>query len=391
MKKESQINFIKKILKKIDKIDSQELKQYFEILTIENDLFKQILKGINEGVVLLDKKSEIIFINPAAENLLSEKSDNWLGKNGNDLFKSIGIDNPTQEFYENSNLSVTYQLEGLSSVASTVNVRIFPVINKMMHSIVIIFSDMSVYQQEKNTHFEDSKLDSIRLLSSSIAHEIGNPLNSIMIHLQLAEKEINRHSSQSDASLAESINVAHSEVKRIHQIIQDFLLAVRPLKVNYKGIDINELIKDVIQPYKESFNLKKIHLKLVLQSNLQKIQIDKKQISQALGNLIKNAVEAMAEGGNLNVKTEQKNNWLEISVEDTGVGISKEFMRKMFEPYITTKKHGSGLGLMIVHRIIKDHFGHIAVKSKESQGSKFTIKLPFKHNKPVKLISAKKE
>ena len=391
-KHSSKITFANKFLSRLDKIDSKKVKEYVEQLLDDNLFFIQTLDELMEGVILLNQNSEIIFLNKSAKNFLMAKGENWLGKKAPDLFKAMGIPNPVKDIFEHKNLSLTHQVQGLTPDDSILSVRVVPFLKEnIVGGVMVFMQDLTSYLQDVRDNIQNSKLDSIRLLSASIAHEIGNPLNSIEIYLQLIKRELAALPSDSVQSIQESIEIVHSEVRRIHQIMQDFLAAVRPLNVDYRGIDINELLKEVLQPFKQIMTSKGIHLKLIFQSNLPKVQLDSKQISQAIGNLIKNAVEAMGSSGNLIVKTELKHKMLVISLEDDGCGIPPELMGRIFEPYVTTKKSGSGLGLMVVQRIIKDHRGRIEVQSKEKHGTKILISLPVEYRSNVKLISTHKD
>jgi signal transduction histidine kinase len=160
----------------------------------------------------------------------------------------------------------------------------------------------------------------------------------------------------------------------------DFLFAVRPMDARLEEADINKLLEDLLEFI--HFELEESHVLLIsdLADDLPLLEFDEKLLKQALLNIINNAVAAMPNGGSLTVSTERQGEVVQIHVHDTGGGISDENMAKIFEPYFTTKDFGSGLGLTVVYKIVKEHGAEITVKSKEREGTTFTISLPI----PVK-------
>ncbi|HAP54730.1 MAG TPA: hypothetical protein DCQ16_01965 [Spirochaetaceae bacterium] len=166
-------------------------------------------------------------------------------------------------------------------------------------------------------------------------------------------------------------------MERLKQIVVDFLFAVRPMDVQLLSENPGPIIlevADLVEPEAERFG---IELNLSIPSDLPKILMDKRLIKQALLNLIKNAMAVMPQGGKLGIIAELGQDELRISISDTGTGIPEELLTKIFEPYFTTKKNGTGLGLTITFKIIKEHSGDISLESKEGEGSTFTIHLPI--------------
>jgi signal transduction histidine kinase len=177
-------------------------------------------------------------------------------------------------------------------------------------------------------------------------------------------------------TMVKHLGVVKEEIERLKQIVVDFLFAVRPMDIQLLSEDpctTVEEVADLIQPEAER---KGISVIVKTGKSVPQILMDKRHLKQALLNLIQNAMAAMPEGGRLGVSTEYRNDEIQISISDTGTGIPEDLLTKIFEPYFTTKKNGTGLGLTITFKIIKEHSGDISLESKEGKGSTFTIHLP---------------
>jgi signal transduction histidine kinase len=223
---------------------------------------------------------------------------------------------------------------------------------------------------------ESERLSAVKLLAAGVAHEIGNPLNALNIHLQLLERNVARLPEDQSAPLGELVSVARKEVTRLDLIITQFLRAVRPVHPEKVLSRIDELLKEALSLLKQEIRDRKIEVEIECPESIPKINVDPNQIKQAFFNVIRNAFQAMPDGGRLRISLSSSDRYVGTSFQDTGVGIKPEDFGRIFEPYHTTKVDGSGLGLMIVQRIIQDHGGQIEVASKPGQGTAFTILLP---------------
>jgi len=238
-------------------------------------------------------------------------------------------------------------------------------------------------------------LASLTTLAAGVAHEIKNPLAAISIHLQLMQKMLGKGGGKNDASkndsaktgkqqdelIAKYFNIINEEVDRLNRIVVDFLFAVRPMTLELREGNINGLVAELAEFINTELEQSKIRLLLELDEKLLPVLFDERYMKQVLLNLIKNAQAAMPNGGLLTIATLGADTEVRISVCDTGVGISAENLKKMFEPYFTTKENGTGLGLTLVYKIIREHQGDIAVDSREGEGTNFEIILPVYQKK----------
>ena len=189
------------------------------------------------------------------------------------------------------------------------------------------------------------------------------------------------------ARLESYVGVAKGEIGRLDYIVTEFLEALRPRQPNFVMGSLNQVVEEALKLLRPELENRGLRVVEKLARQLPEIPIDPGQIKQVLVNLIKNAMQAMNRGGKLTVQTGEGREAVWVSLADTGAGIPEEKLNRVFEPYFTTKKKGSGLGLLIVHRIVRDHAGKIDVESKPGEGTTFRILLPLREP-PPRLLEA---
>jgi signal transduction histidine kinase len=235
----------------------------------------------------------------------------------------------------------------------------------------------------REAQIEDKRLDrhpSLERFFPFLAHEIRNPLHAISGALAI----IQRRSDLKDDLLAQSIKIISEEVQHLNEFVQECLNFVRPPNiVRLIEVEINEVISVVMNIISHMFESesKKIRIVTEMDSHLPKIYVNYEEIKQAFINIVKNAFEAMPEGGEFTIKTSRKSaasKYIEITFVDKGIGIKKENLGKLFSPFFTTKLGGTGLGLAICRRIIIErHHGKISIESGERKGTTIKIELPI--------------
>lgn len=344
-----------------------------------------------EGIIVTDESLKIVFSNYSAKNLLGISTN----KNITDmLLLDIIRDNKlkrTIEFFKKTYKTVTnLEMSIDHPIERFININILPIRDEENNvlSIIFIINDITERSRLERQKIQSEKLSSLAALMSGVAHEIKNPLNSLNIHIHLIRRSISEaQNSKKTINLdrfIDSINIIEEEIKRLGNVVDDFLQAARPTSPQFELKSMNQIIYDVISIISPEARERNITITTQLEQNSPYLYIDPNQIKQALINVVRNSIEAInpAKDGFITVRTHFDESAVYITVTDNGCGIAEEDYIKVFEPYYTTKFSGTGLGLMIVYRIIKEHNGAIDLKSKVGEGTQFTIILPLPQTSP---------
>jgi len=213
-------------------------------------------------------------------------------------------------------------------------------------------------------------------LFARLAHEIRNPLSSLDLHLQLLDEDLVLIDPGVRPRLSGQLDVIHAEVRRLNQIVQQFLNLAGPSSLALEPVDLAPMlahVRDLLSPEAQS---RQIELRLNIAEGLPCVMADSVQLSQALMNLVINALQAVGRSGLVAVRADHSSDHVRIEVWDNGPGVPAERLGLLFEPYYTTKKEGSGLGLWIAQQIVAVHGGDIQAQNSESGGAVFVVRLP---------------
>jgi signal transduction histidine kinase len=244
----------------------------------------------------------------------------------------------------------------------------------------IAHQELSNYVQQLKESQEQliqaEKLTSLGQLAASIAHEINNPLAGVLVYTQLLSKKVTGDAFKKEESLG-YLSKIESEVGRCSRIIRNLLDFSRQTEPMLRLVDINYVIEQVLSMVGHQAQLQNVEIVKEFNPSLPKVMADFDQIQQIFTNLTLNAIQAMPEGGRLTLRSSAVDGEVRVDVQDTGYGISKENMGKLFTPFFTTKAKGKGvgLGLSVVHGIIERHKGRIKVQSEVGKGTTFSIYL----------------
>jgi len=213
-------------------------------------------------------------------------------------------------------------------------------------------------------------------LTGGLAHEIRNPLSTLKLNLQLLREDIQHPGSKSDPRLLRKLDALEQETARLQQILDDFLNLAGKHEVRLQVQAVNPVVEELVGFYGDRLRHENIRVRTSLADGLPPVAIDAARLKQALSNLILNAEAAMADGGELMIRTEAERRGVCLHVTDTGAGISREDLDRIFAPYYSTRPGGTGLGLPTVRRIVQEHEGTLEVHSDPGRGTRFTIHLP---------------
>jgi two-component system, sporulation sensor kinase E len=243
------------------------------------------------------------------------------------------------------------------------------------HGFVMLIRDVTESRKLTEEKIESERISALTMLAAGVAHELGNPLNSLTIHMQLLERRLK--SGKALHKLQEHVDVAQTELKRLDAIITQFLAAIRPSQPQLQPTQINELLEESVRFFAPEIEQAQVKVTLDLRRDCPQLPADAGQMKQVFYNLIRNGLQAMPTGGELTVSTSFNDFELLITVVDTGKGISAESMGHLFQPFFSTRKTGTGLGLLIVRRIIREHGGEIDISSRQGEGTRVIVALPL--------------
>jgi two-component system, sporulation sensor kinase E len=372
-----------RVLGRLDTLDSVNLANLVQRLARERALFEDIFNTLQEGVLVIDSGGLIEYANQAAHRLIGLREDELAGAT---LWRLVPGLRPSLESSLDDSAKaapvVAREIELSYPEPRVVRLYLVPFQGEgrgASRRFAVILSDITRDKQTTEARIENERTSSILLLAAGVAHELGNPLNSLTIHLQLIERRLRKLKAAKDRdaeALADSIHVCQEEVRRLDGIITNFLEAIRPRPPDLSETNLSEVLAEVLSFQQNELQDRGIAVEAEISDHLPLILADRNQLKQVFFNLIKNAMEAMEPGGELRIRTRTDDDYVFLMFGDSGSGIKQEDLVKLFQPYHTTKVGGSGLGLMIVQRILRAHGGQIGIESKEGVGTVVTVQFP---------------
>ena len=381
--------FVKKASSKIEKLSNEEILRIIETQTNDLKIRNYILDNSIEGSLMLDGSDNVIYLNATLTNLITL----YPRKKYTDVNVSKVIaDSDMVAFIQKFRKSGKDTMEEYFQVSDPVHGQrsVICIASRVseIKALLFVFRDMTFFNRFKEEFRKNESLAQMTTMAAGVAHEIKNPLASISIYLQLMDKMMEKNGSMTREEAKKYLDVVSEEVDRINKIAVDFLFAVKPMKVNLAICNVNDIVKKTVSVVSAELKEKGIAFKQHLAVSLPKVLADSSLIQQSILNLINNAMQAMPEDRKdpaITVSTFMENDMVKISVADNGCGMTEEQMSKIFEPYYTTKSSGTGLGLTVLFKIMKQHEGDVTVSSTPGVGSEFTLQIPVPSSERFRL------
>ncbi len=380
-----------RVLGRLETLDSVNLANLVQRLARERGVFEEIFNTLQEGILLVGDDGAIEYANAAAHRLVGWGEEEWAGQTLWRLVPGLrnSLGGALDDESGNAATVVAREFELTYPEPRTVRLYMVPfraATGSPARRFAVILSDVTKERQSTEARIESERTSSIRLLAAGVAHELGNPLNSLTIHLQLIERKLKKLKATKEVeSLAESARVCREEVGRLDGIISNFLEAIRPRPPDLAETDITEVLKEVLSFQHRELADRGITVEAET-AQLPAVLVDRNQIKQVFFNLTKNAMESMRPGGTLKIRARADDDSVFLLFADSGSGIKQEDLGRLFQPYHTTKDGGHGLGLMIVQRIMREHGGQIGLESKAGVGTIATLQFPRKERRVRMLV-----
>jgi two-component system, sporulation sensor kinase E len=384
--------FLDKLIERLGRIGPEDVQNYLLQLAQEKGLIETVFNAIQEGIIVTDANGRITYVNDAACELFGLEGENSIGKRLDERVRGLDWKSLSQ-----SPGAVSRDMEIFYPANRFLNFYIVPLVIERREADpghkaepvghAIILRDITESRRSTEKTIESERFNALTLLAAGVAHEIGNPLNSLHIHLQLMERKVRKLEGKVKEELEEAIAISRAEITRLDSIVTQFLQAIRPSKPVMHPENVNSIVEEALRFFGPEITDRDIVVEAELRPDLPLIGLDRDQMKQAFYNVIKNSFEAMKRRGILRIRTDMDATHVSISFTDTGGGMSAESLSRVFEPYFTTKTTGSGLGLLIVRRIVREHGGEMAIESNEGKGLTLSIRLPYL-DKRVRMLEA---
>lgn len=405
-------SYVKRVKQKVEKLSKEQVISLLEDIVDENESLYSVLESLSTGLLIINDEFHLLRYNQIAESWLpfTERLE-VISSSDKVIWEYIEDEEIAAFIHKCLEKNITNSSEDFSTVTPGgsvrfLNVTIAPLINEgELNGKMILVRDITEKKNQDIMLHRMENLANLTNLAAGMAHEIKNPLGAISIHIQLIQKALEKARENNDKLPApkfveDHIDIVNEEIDHLNKLVMDFLLAVRPVKAQLELKEPDKLIDNLINFFRPEFNKEGIEVVYKSSESGIRILLDEKLFRDVIMNISQNSLAAIKSkyskktsgavklsGAKFCISNSVHDNKFVITIADNGCGMSEESLSKIFEPYYTTKANGTGLGMTMVYKIVKEFSGEIIANSKEGEGTAFTITFPIPQ-KDVKLLSS---
>ena len=353
----------------------QRMRNVEEVFSVLKDNLDQILGNLQDGIVLFTGDGRAVLVSEAARRFLQVDRGRVLGMNASEIFdKSTVLGSVLREAFDTRTALKQEEIrtETGRRIQASVDFIQDDLTRQGLGSLVTLRDLESMEEIESELELS-RRMSAIGRLTSGVAHEVKNPINAIVVHLELLKTKLEGASS----SAARHLEVIDSEIHRLDRVVQTLVDFSRPVELQLREQDLRNVIGDVLALAKEELSTRNVKLVHKFPSKPLVANVDADMLKQAAWNVIQNGAQAMPDGGTLEVVLEADRKTAVLRIADEGTGIPDDILEKIFDLYFTTKSGGSGIGLAMTYRILQLHHGAVEVQSRKHRGTEFRLSIPL--------------
>ncbi|MBE6389240.1 MAG: PAS domain-containing protein [Lentisphaerae bacterium] len=368
-------NFFDRFSARFESLDASSRQAGLALLMRERGFFETVFNAVEDGILVIDRQLHLRYFNRAARELLG-LPENTAALRLNQLLPDVDWKQIIPEDSTVWDRTVRQELQILYPQMRYLQFYLTP-LGEDNPVATVILRDVTESRRRATSDLEKETVKAVSQLAAGVAHEIGNPLNSLSMNLQILERGLtDPEEAVSPADAVKMLRRCAGEVERLDSIIHSFLSAIRPGKANFAPVDLRQTVFEVLNFMRPEIEARKVTVNCSWSDAVPPVNGDVEQLKQAFYNIIRNAVQAMSNGGELHIYGYSTAEYRILEFSDSGRGMSAEDLREMFVPFKTAKAGGNGIGTMIIERVCREHGAEFGVVSAEGRGTVFQVKFP---------------
>ena len=367
---------ISRVSSKIERI-GQRMRSVEEVFTALKENLDQVLENLQDGVMLFTQDARVVMVSDSVEHFLGMTRQQMLGVELHDIFDRQSMLGQVVRRAFNARMMLM-QEEVITETGRRIQVSL-----DFIHSedpttpadtlgALLTLHDTESISKIENELEVSRRLADLGRLTSGVGHEVKNPINAIVVHLELLREKLARN----DSSAERHVDVIHNEIRRLDRVVQTLIDFSRPVELDLAMHDLRSIVTSVLTLAEPDLAQRSVKVVSVMPGSPVNVRVDADMIQQALLNVLLNGAQSMADGGELYIELRQHGHEASLRIRDQGCGIPREILNRIFNLYFTTKRDGTGIGLAMTYRILQLHNGSVQVESEVDVGTQFTLRLP---------------